>query len=208
MYNSSALAKLCNTRRYQKATVTSIHSCFVLLFQWIYDSWEFKTVFLVSCLWMKGFQQKQLFKYALSSLWHLKYLFPFMMNSLIYSFIEINWRIRFRSFDEIISKYFHKRLTFIKARLFLGYKSIDTQEKQFFSSVDSTSSSIFIFSASRLLRRKIPQSGHLMTSKRFWMQSIPNTVSMTNLDIPETFLHHEVYAWVGLFQVVNALLHS
>ena len=30
--------------------------------------------------------------------------------------------------------------------------------------------------ASRLLRRKIPQSGHLMTSKRFWMQSIPDQV--------------------------------
>ena len=36
--------------------------------------------------------------------------------------------------------------------------------------------SFFFFLASRLLRRKIPQSGHLMTSKRFWMQSIPNTV--------------------------------
>ena len=36
--------------------------------------------------------------------------------------------------------------------------------------------SITSLSASRLLRRKIPQSGHLMTSKRFWMQSIPDQV--------------------------------
>lgn len=31
-----------------------------------------------------------------------------------------------------------------------------------------------ISAASRMLRRKIPQSGHLMMSKRFWMQSVPS----------------------------------
>ena len=39
------------------------------------------------------------------------------------------------------------------------------------------------FAASRLLRRKIPQSGHLMTSKRFWMQSTPNE----DVDVVITF---------------------
>ena len=41
----------------------------------------------------------------------------------------------------------------------------------------------FHISASRLLRRKIPQTGHLMTSKRFWMQTIPNHVSLFQFKI-------------------------
>ena len=33
-----------------------------------------------------------------------------------------------------------------------------------------------LISASRMLRRRIPQSGHLMTAKRFWLQTIPSKV--------------------------------
>jgi hypothetical protein len=37
---------------------------------------------------------------------------------------------------------------------------------------------IFLFSASRLLRRKIPRTGHLMTPRRLWIQTIPTQVRM------------------------------
>lgn len=37
---------------------------------------------------------------------------------------------------------------------------------------------IFLFSASRLLRRKIPCTGHLMTPRRLWIQTIPTQVRM------------------------------
>ena len=34
--------------------------------------------------------------------------------------------------------------------------------------------------ASRMLRRRIPQSGHLMTAKRFWLQTVPCNVSTSS----------------------------
>ena len=33
-----------------------------------------------------------------------------------------------------------------------------------------------LFAASKMLRRRIPQSGHLMTAKKFWLQTIPSEV--------------------------------
>ena len=34
--------------------------------------------------------------------------------------------------------------------------------------------------ASAMLRKRIPQSGHLMTHKKFWLQTVPSTVSTAN----------------------------
>lgn len=34
-----------------------------------------------------------------------------------------------------------------------------------------------VFTASRLLRRKIPCTGHLMTPRRLWIQTVPTRVS-------------------------------
>ena len=32
--------------------------------------------------------------------------------------------------------------------------------------------------ASKMLRRRIPQSGHLMTAKKFWLQTVPCNVGL------------------------------
>ena len=43
-------------------------------------------------------------------------------------------------------------------------------------------------SASKMLRRRIPQSGHLMTAKKFWLQTVPCNVSDTTMDQMHCFL--------------------
>ena len=60
--------------------------------------------------------------------------------------------------------------------------------------------------ASRMLRRRIPQSGHLMTAKRFWLQTVPCNVSsydnmttcqddnVDNVDNMMTGLRHSAHA--------------
>ena len=35
-----------------------------------------------------------------------------------------------------------------------------------------------------MLRRRIPQSGHLMTAKRFWLQTVPSEVAMVLQEFP------------------------
>ena len=42
---------------------------------------------------------------------------------------------------------------------------------------NTSSKDFFLFAASKMLRRRIPQSGHLMTAKKFWLQTIPSNVS-------------------------------
>ena len=42
-------------------------------------------------------------------------------------------------------------------------------------------------SASKMLRRRIPQSGHLMTAKKFWLQTVPCNVSDTTMDQMHSF---------------------
>ena len=54
---------------------------------------------------------------------------------------------------------------------------------------------LLLLPASRLLRRKIPQSGHLFSSKRFWMQTVPNQVSQ-NRGYSQLIRHILTYKWL------------
>lgn len=48
--------------------------------------------------------------------------------------------------------------------------------------------------ASRLLRRKIPCTGHLMTPRRLWIQKVPTQVLVNNfISINNTAIQLDVY---------------
>jgi hypothetical protein len=45
-----------------------------------------------------------------------------------------------------------------------------------------------LVAASKMLRRRIPQSGHLMTAKRFWLQTVPSQVgNRVRSSVPDRF---------------------
>lgn len=43
--------------------------------------------------------------------------------------------------------------------------------------------------ASRMLRRKIPQTGHLMTPRRLWIQTVPTQVSTADHSVVDEILY-------------------